>query len=167
MLCQSCLKNSANTHIKTIVNGESKELILCSECANKLGYNNIFNDFSIGFDDFFKGFWENEDHYLEDPIRCKKCGLSFDDIVNTGKMGCPDCYDVFYDKMIPLIERIHGNTTHKGKRLLSSSVKEDKKTEVEKLRNELKLLVEKQEFEKAAEIRDKINAIEDKEGKNE
>ena len=35
MLCQSCGKRPANTHIKTIINGELTEHSLCSECAQK------------------------------------------------------------------------------------------------------------------------------------
>lgn len=37
MLCQSCGKRPANTHIKTIINGELTEHSLCSECAAKNG----------------------------------------------------------------------------------------------------------------------------------
>ena len=167
MLCQSCLKNNATTCIKTIVNGETKELLLCSECANKLGYNNIFDDFSFAFDDFFKGFWGNEGSFLEDPIRCSNCGSSFDDIVNSGKVGCPDCYDVFYNRMLPLIERIHGNTTHKGKTVLLEDQSTSKMSDIDSLKSELKDLIEKQEFEKAAYVRDKIKNLESKVDNNE
>ena len=160
MLCQSCLKNNATTHIKTMVNGETKELILCSQCAENLGYNNLFNDFSYGFGDFFNSFLGDNSYYLEDPLRCNKCGSSFDDIVNLGKVGCPDCYDVFFDKMLPLIERIHGNTTHKGKVSSLESPEITKTNKIEALKKELKELIEKQEFEKAAEIRDKIKELE-------
>lgn len=160
MLCQSCLKNNATTHIKTMVNGETKELILCSQCAEKLGYDNFFNDFSYGFDDFFKSILGNGSYYLEDPLRCNKCGSSFDDIVNLGKVGCPDCYDVFYDKMLPLIERIHGNTTHKGKSVSLKFPELTKNKEIESLKKELKELIKKQEFEKAAQIRDRIKELE-------
>lgn len=167
MLCQSCLKNNATACIKTMVNGETRELILCSECANKLGYNNLFNDFSFAFDDFFKGFWGNETHFLEDQIRCKKCGSSFDDIVNSGKVGCPDCYDVFYNKMLPLIERIHGNTTHKGKKALLEDQSKSNISEIVNLKRELKELIDKQEFEKAALIRDRIKDLENRRDNNE
>lgn len=167
MLCQSCLKNNATTCIKTILNGEAKELILCPECAKKLGYNNLFNDFSFAFDDFFKGFWGEESHFLEDTIRCSKCGSSFDDIVNSGKVGCPDCYDVFYNKMLPLIERIHGNTTHKGKTALLEDKGKNKINEINSLKDELKELIQKQEFEKAACIRDKIRDLESEGNNNE
>ena len=43
MLCQSCEKRQATTHIKTILNGELKEFNLCPECAAKLGYGSLIS----------------------------------------------------------------------------------------------------------------------------
>lgn len=34
MICQICGKNTANVHLKSIVNGRIKELYICSECAS-------------------------------------------------------------------------------------------------------------------------------------
>ena len=45
MKCQKCGANNANTHVKTVFNGEIKEYDLCSECAKKMGYTNIFGNF--------------------------------------------------------------------------------------------------------------------------
>ncbi|MEI3551633.1 MAG: hypothetical protein V8Q17_03310 [Acutalibacteraceae bacterium] len=56
MLCQSCGKRPANTHIKTIINGELTEHSLCSECAQKMGYGNSFFP-SNTFDQFFSSFF--------------------------------------------------------------------------------------------------------------
>ena len=58
MLCQSCYKNQANTHIKKIINGKLTEYRLCEECAAKLGYgNNIFQGFDLNFDNFLGSFF--------------------------------------------------------------------------------------------------------------
>ena len=47
MKCQKCGANNANTHVKTIINGEFKEYDLCSECAHKMGYTNVFADMAV------------------------------------------------------------------------------------------------------------------------
>lgn len=49
MKCQKCGANNANTHVKTVINGEIKEYDLCSECAKKMGYTNIFGNFEDEF----------------------------------------------------------------------------------------------------------------------
>lgn len=54
MKCQKCGANNANTHVKTVINGEIKEYDLCSECAKKMGYTNIFGN----FEDEFSGLLE-------------------------------------------------------------------------------------------------------------
>lgn len=161
MLCQSCNKNIATTHIKTVINGELTEYILCSECAQKLGYLNPFGSFEGTFENFLGSFLGNNLHqgYLPDTKRCDKCGSSFEDIVNTGKVGCENCYKIFYDKMIPSIERLHGNTKHVGKVSLGASSKAKLTSEIEKKKLLLKEAIDKQEFEQAAKIRDQIKKM--------
>ena len=57
MKCENCGKNEANVKYTQIINGEKKQLFLCSECSEKLGISNInFNmpiDFSSFLGDFF------------------------------------------------------------------------------------------------------------------
>ena len=49
MLCQSCGKKTATTHIKTIVNGKLTEYHLCPDCAKQKGYGNIFSSWGMDF----------------------------------------------------------------------------------------------------------------------
>ena len=96
MLCQSCGKRPANTHIKTIINGELTEHSLCSECAQKMGYGNSFFP-SNTFDQFFSSFF-GKNSLMEDTLRCPVCGSSLSDISDTGKVGCADCYKTFLNQ---------------------------------------------------------------------
>ena len=105
MLCQSCGKRPANTHIKTIINGELTEHSLCSECAQKMGYGNSFFP-SNTFDQFFSSFF-GKNSLMEDTLRCPVCGASLSDISDTGKVGCADCYKTFLNQLMPSIQRMH------------------------------------------------------------
>lgn len=166
MLCQKCGKHEATTHIKQVVNGEFTELYLCSDCASKSGYGNMFSDF--GFNDvsnFFSSFFSQPKYALgsKDVERCPKCGTSFREIVKSGKIGCADCYTKFYDLLMPSIQRIHGKTQHNGKKIESvqNEVKEETAEEkIAKLKDKLQSAIEKQEFEEAAKIRDEIIELE-------
>lgn len=161
MLCQSCSKNIATTHIQTVINGELTEYVLCSECAQKLGYLNPFESFDGSFENFLGSFLGNnlQRDYLPDTTRCEKCGSSFEDIVSSGKVGCENCYKIFYEKMIPSIERMHGNTKHVGKVSLSAGNKAKYTSEIEKKKLLLKEAIDKQEFEQAAKLRDEIKKM--------
>lgn len=48
-------------------------------------------------------------------VRCPKCGSSFNDIVREGRVGCAECYKVFYNELKPSLQRIHGQIRHSGK----------------------------------------------------
>lgn len=168
MLCQSCFEKTATTHIKTMLNGVFKEYMLCPECAKKLGYMNFFEDFGTNFGNFLGNFLDNstEKNAISQDKKCKLCGSSFRDIVNTGKVGCAHCYEVFYDEIIPSIHKIHGNTKHIGRMSASENSKSKFVNEVDELKLKLAQAIEKQEFEEAAKLRDKIKGIEKEVNKN-
>lgn len=168
MKCQKCGANNANTHVKTVINGEFKEYDLCSECAKKMGYTNIFGDMESEFSSFLGSFFGNVLPARTQATRCEFCGSSYSDIAKSGHVGCANCYDVFADELFPSIRRIHGNTTHCGKnsRLSGKAERakpsqETKEDKIKAMKDELDKAVKEQNFEHAAELRDKIKEMEE------
>ena len=171
MLCQNCGKNEANTHIKQIINGDTAESHLCSECANHLGYSDMFSGFDFSLSDFFGGFLSDvmPGHLIGDVKRCEKCGASFNDIVREGRVGCANCYRTFYDRLQPTLQRIHGRTRHTGKSSGSAgahapvqekTAEELREEKIEALRRQMDEAVAEQNFEQAAKLRDEIRGLE-------
>lgn len=167
MKCQKCGANNANTHVKTIINGEFKEYDLCSECAKKMGYTNVFGDMEDEFSNFLGSFFGNVLPARTQATRCEFCGSTYSDIAKSGHVGCANCYSIFADELFPSIRRIHGNTTHCGKnsRLAekakqSKPAEETKDDKIKSLKAELDKAVKEQNFEHAAELRDKIKELE-------
>ena len=149
---------------------------LCSQCAAEKGYGSVFDHmFDIG--SFMSGFMGEPSFALAAEKHCPGCGITFSQITKGGRVGCAKCYDVFGDRLLPSIKRIHGNTYHTGKRLkkfnLASGEENTKatentakKSELDTLTEELQAAVKSQEFEKAAQLRDRINAIKAQQGGN-
>ncbi len=168
MKCQKCGANNANTHVKTIINGEFKEYDLCSECAQKMGYTNVFGDIESEFSNFLGSFFGNVLPARTQATRCEFCGSTYSDIAKSGHVGCAHCYEVFTDELLPSIRRIHGNTTHCGKNSgmkgnevrKSKPQEETKEDKIKKLKTELDKAIKEQNFEYAAELRDKIKELE-------
>ena len=166
MKCQKCGANNANTHVKTIVNGEFAEYDLCSECAAKMGYTNMFSDFGSEFSGLLGSFFGNVLPARTQATRCEYCGSSYPEIAKTGMVGCAHCYELFADRLYPSIRRMHGNTTHCGKN--SPTAKREKLKDAEetagdklsRLKAELDKAVKEQNYEHAAELRDKIKEME-------
>ncbi|HHU84286.1 MAG TPA: hypothetical protein GXZ23_03850 [Clostridiales bacterium] len=104
MLCQNCNNVDASVRIKTIIKGRMCEIALCRICASELGYVD-----DIILDDLFQDFPESSLKTLSNRVmRCDKCGLSFEDIMKNANVGCAKCYETFYDKLVPVINKIHG-----------------------------------------------------------
>jgi protein arginine kinase activator len=159
MLCNECGKNEAKVHVTHIINGKKSETHLCEECAkkNQSTFNTNFsmeNLFSAMLNSAF-----NTTTYI--PSKgCSKCGMTFDEFRSVGKFGCSDCIETFKPKLMPVVKSIQGYDTHAGKipKRAGGSLKIQK--DIEKLRMQLKLAIESEEYEKAAQLRDKIREME-------
>ena len=167
MKCNHCGKNEANTHFKRIINGKKEEMFLCEECAKELGVMEEFNFEPFSMDTFFGnllGAGASAFNSLAGIDRCTYCGSSFNDVVNSGKVGCSHCYDKFQDKLAPSIEKLHGRTKHVGKHVSYEEVPDEpEKTEtvdeISKLKAELKKAIQEQRFEDAVVLRDRIKSL--------
>ncbi len=163
MLCRNCSKKEATTHIRSIIAGETAETHLCAECAAALGYTNVFPFFGGAVGDLVFGTLRNASAVStlsSKVLRCEHCGCSFEDIANSGSPGCPDCYRVFYDKLLPGIQRIHGKASYVGK--VAGGAGEDVKLAHRKalLKDLLNRAIDDQNFERAAQLRDEIRELE-------
>jgi len=95
-----------------------------------------------------------------EPPKCNVCGMSFDDFKRTGKIGCANCYNVFRDNLIPILRRLHGSTEHTGKIPAKTARSIQNENVVERLKQELAEAISKEEYERAAELRDRIRELE-------
>ena len=161
MKCEKCGKNTATTHIKSIVNGVAKEINLCSLCAANEGYGNVSNVGLAGM--LASMFGESLQSVNENiGVKCSVCGATFSNIAKTGKVGCAECYNTFKNELLPYLKRVHGSTVHAGKVPNSAPliVKPIQKT-VDDLRTQLNRLISEEKYEQAAVIRDEIKRMEE------
>jgi len=184
MMCSNCGKREANFMYTEIINGVKKEINLCSNCANKLGVLDMsFNMPSLDFSNFFGDFLNEYDSLMPSifsdkvkTLKCTGCGMEYDEFLSTGKFGCSNCYEVFQDKIEPLLRQLHGDTKYLGKksgndfkavRVQKASTKEVVKDEnkIESLKERLKDAIKVENYEEAAKIRDEIKALEENEKK--
>ncbi len=178
MLCEMCGKAPATFFFRQTKNGHTIEKNLCADCAKKQGLASEFLPFGAGSDandDFFGnlfGSFLEEKPKIVETETCPKCGMTLSELFHNGKVGCDCCYTVFRSALMPTISKIHGNVKHCGSR--PSKVEEADGAEasdapkreptadekINALREQLKIAVEKQEYEDAAVLRDKIRMLE-------
>lgn len=189
MLCDNCGKREANVRYSENINGRKKDLNLCEECSKKLGITNMDFSMPIDFSSFFGEFMEDFARPEFMPLlneiktlKCDNCGYTFDDIRNTGKLGCGNCYNVFEERLDPIIRRIQGANKHVGRvgKIIDSKIEQKmentktkndmNKPEEEKIENnklqelqeKLKQAIKEERYEEAAKIRDEIKKEENK-----
>lgn len=163
MLCQVCNKRTATVHFTQIVNNKKVEMHLCQQCAEEKSGHGF--GLPLNINSFFAsllGFNENQPYVkqLQKTMICKKCGMTFEEFQRIGKVGCSNCYEVFEGTLNPLIRRVQGSIEHNGKVPARFSKSVSISREIARLKELLIKAVEKEEYEKAAEIRDKIKSLE-------
>lgn len=160
MLCNECGKNEARVHMTQIINGNKTENHLCEECAKK---NQSILNSSFSMENLFSAMLNNAyNTSTHIPAKgCSKCGMTYEEFRNTGKFGCNDCIGTFKQRIMPVVKNIQGYESHTGKIPKRAGGSYRIQKDIEKLKNELKLSIEKEEYENAAKIRDRIRELED------
>ena len=182
ILCQNCEKNEVTFRYTQVINGVKKEMNLCDNCAKELGLKDINFNMPISFSSFLSDFFnEYNDNLLPSFIgteakKCNSCGTTFEDFINSGEFGCSDCYDVFENRISPILKNLQGANRHMGRdyrKIMSEidnknkeqNVKEttnkgQKESKLEKLQKDLQKAIKDERYEDAARIRDEIKEME-------
>ncbi|MSS62569.1 UvrB/UvrC motif-containing protein [Velocimicrobium porci] len=170
MLCSRCHKREAKIYYTEISNGEKKEQFLCEECAGE--YTSFQNQSEAGemtiggllssiISNYYADSISKEEEELL-KLQCPTCKMTYEQLMNEGKFGCADCYHVFKQVMDKGIRQIQGADVHTGKRpagYVKQEEEEIKLTEIDKLTIELQAAVQREEYEKAAKLRDQIKEL--------
>ncbi len=170
MKCQKCQVREATNHITEMINGQKQELHLCAECAAQSAeFQSMKAGFDFGIGDFLGGIFGGKQKNLgsetsiKNSMICPVCGMPFEDFLRKGRLGCGECYSVFRSRLERPLRQIHGTCEHIGKipARIGGALQRDR--QLSKLEAELNAAVLKQEFERAAELRDKIKELRNRE----
>ena len=95
-----------------------------------------------------------------DQKECPVCGISFFEFRNTGRLGCPFDYTHFASDLMPLLSNIHDSVEQTGKRPKRAAASVDSQVQMIQLRREMEEAVDREDYERASEIRDELLRIE-------
>ena len=163
MLCDQCGENEAVIHLTQIVDNQMGTFHLCEACAADKGLEPEPKMGNVPLTDFLAGMSEQteEPERTSESAACDFCGLTLRDFKKTGRLGCSHCYVTFDDHLRGLFRQLHGGTQHVGKVYLPPDPSEAERNEqVTRLRRKLEAAVQREEFERAAQIRDQIHELE-------
>ena len=163
MQCQICGKKPAVVHFTEIVNNKKSEYHVCEKCAEEKGYHVPLNKAKLSIGDLVAGMVDHSlgtEEVKVGRVQCPRCHMVYSTFKETGRLGCSECYVTFRTQLRPLLRRIHGSTKHVGKVPVRDASRVAVRRELHRLHEEMQHAIEHEEFEKAAELRDRIRRME-------
>ena len=174
MTCDICGKKKATVHLTEIVDEQMSEMHLCEECARQKSSQ---MEQQFGLADLLAGLSDpsktsNSKDSEKIVLKCSRCGLPYEDFRKFGRLGCGGCYTSFKEHLTGLLRKIHGSNKYLGK--TPATFQEAPKEPL--LEGQIPALLPSddlvgfktaiaighhrgKDFEKAAQIRDKIRNL--------
>ena len=165
-------------HIKRVVEGKVRAIHLCADCAKEqeeqgavgaLGFNLAEVLFNIaGLRDIVPPEPETEEETVEDSgsdttFSCPVCGWTMEKLrQSNGKLGCSECYRSFAVVIHDAFSRMQRGKIHMGKKPGDARPFQTRaalQLEIARCKKELSELVRREEYERAAVCRDKLNEL--------
>ena len=163
-LCERCKKAKATFHLTNIERSGAKvERHLCDKCAAEEGLLQGGKS-TIDLNELLENFIAGSKAVAAElsGLVCGNCGISYVEFRNQGLLGCAKDYEVFKDQIGRLLERTHdGASQHTGKTPKAVGVVRKPQHDIRRLKRQLDEAVAAEDYERAAELRDRIRALEE------
>jgi protein arginine kinase activator len=179
MLCDNCGEREAAIHLTQIVDNTVTTMHLCEQCAAEKGVETGASVAKFPLGDFLASLGKGggpDSAGAGADVACPACGGTLHDFRQTGRLGCARCYTTFEVHLRDLLRRLHGSSQHVGERYDAPAAAAVAGTppgaggeggpgeaggpEAGALREQLRRAIESENFELAAELRDRLKVLE-------
>ena len=165
MLCDNCKEREAIINLTQVEHDSKVTLHLCEQCAQQKGVETGGAVMKSPLGNFLGALGKGAALVPAgaDGVRCPACGSSLRDFRDTGRLGCDQCYVSFDAHLRDLLRRLHGSSQHVGERYEApgeAGAEPDPRSRLLELKAQLRRAVEGEDFELAAELRDRIRVLE-------
>lgn len=171
MICENCKQRPATVTITMTKDNEQVVKHYCEVCSGKNDFiQNGPDSKSKAIEEIFSSWfgipaWSmnapEQKQSQKEELQCFSCGMTFKQFLHEGKFNCSHCYETFHEQLPAIFKRLHnGATEHRGKIPSGFNNSYQIKKEIENLRQQMKVAVNEENFEKAAMLRDEIRTLE-------
>lgn len=168
MKCDYC-DSKATVFLTQLAEGQMKKVCLCDSCAKERGVTDP-TGFSLAdmlLSNFTPGVEKNSVPRREKTAGgakvCPECSFTLEDLRKVRRFGCGNCYNVFTEELGAMLRGMHKGQSHVGKvpeGLLESHYRYQL---MEELRGKLEEAISSENYEAAAELRDKMRKLDEEE----
>ena len=166
-LCEECGVNEACYTISVMMGGQITQRHLCADCMAKMNMNlaagnvkhllsAIMSAISGSVEEAAASAAEDVDSGL---VVCERCGTTLSQFTKSGKLGCPGCYQAFWERLTPMLQQIHGRVQHAGRKPLDDEASQRRRMMYDRLIRQMEEAVEVEDFESAAVLRDQLRHL--------
>ena len=167
--CQACHERDAVVRLTQVVGEEVTTVHLCSKCAAERGIDTAAEVVQTPLGAFLAAMGKGGASMAAAAATgevCPECGATLQDFRASGRLGCAGCWVTFERPLRDLVRRLHGATRHTGAGytqpgadpLTGPEQRDRVRTE---LREQLRLAINGEHFERAAELRDQLGQMGD------
>ena len=160
MKCEHCHSAEATVHLTQVVNGDVKKLNLCKDCAMESG---IDLNTPISITDILSGLGAQQSDTMPSApdfdLACSRCQLTRTEFKKRSRLGCPECYNAFMGELSALTKAMHHSNQHVGKIPVCQGGQARVAARIAALQKDIATAIAREEYEKAAELRDQIKAL--------
>jgi len=152
MICDSCNSRKAFVTIAMMAGNKRVVRKYCPQCAQKLKRGD-----ALGAQLAVLNTVELADDKILLP--CPKCATTFETVQKTGRMGCAYCYRAFSHATDAALKKLNGTGYQQAESVPIAPLADETQLRIRTLKGELAQAVSLENYERAAVIRDEINAL--------
>jgi protein arginine kinase activator len=162
MKCEICGLKDAVIHIRQIHKDLIHELHICEECAQEKGLIRE-EESELPIANLLSGLLEGRDMTGAGEVKeaCPRCGMKASEFRKQGKLGCAECFSAFQKDVKAIVSQMAARPHHTGRLPRSFAGSFGTSFENGELREALRQAVEKEDYEEAARLRDRIQEIDE------
>ncbi|MFQ6096295.1 MAG: UvrB/UvrC motif-containing protein [Armatimonadota bacterium] len=155
-VCEVCGRKPATVYVKLIAGAHQQDMRLCAECAAKQQALALPFSIEVGEDGQIGVSFRAPSRGRSRPAgpleRCRTCGTTSREFRRTGRLGCAECYGGLARTIRAAMES--GDEEDEGEEALAPP-----QSRLMRLQLELAEAVAKEDYERAARLRDEIKAL--------
>ena len=155
-ICDECGKQRATWHLTEFIDGQCVQQHFCDECYARSEESP--QKMEAAFRRLIAAVVP-ELHEQSVP-RCPVCGIDYLEFRQHMRLGCPHDYEAFAEPLGQLIRRVHGSDRHGGKEPAQAGAGGAVRSRVRSLLRTPKRAIAQENYELAAELRDRIGKLE-------
>lgn len=163
MLCDNCKERDAIINLTQVEHDSKVTLHLCEQCAQQKGVETGVGIAKSPLANLIGSMTKGTSVVPTpaDGLRCQSCGSTLKDFRDSGRLGCAECYQAFDGHLRDLLRRLHGSSQHVGERYaIPGGDAVDPRAQLLDLKDQLRRAVDAENFELAADLRDRIRVLE-------